>query len=105
MCLVLLVYRSTELTHRDNSHLLMAEVDKLLADRAPALRVGVAEPEGAGRGLFAARAISAGEEVLRDWAVVAGPLPGGGDTVCSVCLAGEEVRPCPVCGLPVCKVR
>ena len=83
----------------------MAEIDKLLADRAPALRVGVAEPEGAGRGLFAARAIAAGEEVLRDWAVVAGPLPEGGDTVCSVCLAGEEVRPCPVCGLPVCKVK
>ena len=59
---------------------------------------------GAGRGLFAARDIKAGEVVLRDWPVVEGPLPDGGDEVCVVCLGGDEVKPCPICTLPVCKV-
>ena len=65
----------------------------------------VATVEGAGRGLIASRDIAAGEVVLRDWPVVEGPLPDGGDTVCVVCLGGEEVLPCSVCSLPVCKSR
>ena len=64
----------------------------------------VASVEGAGRGLFAARDISAGEVVLKDWPLVEGPLPDGGDQVCVVCLGGDEVKKCPICTLPVCKV-
>ena len=61
--------------------------------------------EGAGRGLFASRDIKAGEEVLRDWPVVEGPLPDGGDSVCVMCLAGSEVTTCSLCSLPVCRAR
>ena len=39
---------------------------------------------------------SAGEVVLKDWPVVEGPLPDGGDDVCVVCLGGDEVKPCQV---------
>ena len=39
---------------------------------------------------------SAGEIVLKDWPVVEGPLPDGGDDVCVVCLGGDEVKPCQV---------
>ena len=66
-------------------------------------RVGMVE--GAGRGLFASRNISAGEVVLKDWPVVEGPLPDAGDHVCVVCLGGEEVVQCSLCTLPVCKGR
>ena len=65
----------------------------------------VGQVEGAGRGLFASRDIRAGEEVLRDWPVVEGPLPDGGDGVCVVCLAGEDVAICSLCSLPVCRTR
>ena len=65
----------------------------------------VGQVEGAGRGLFASRDIRAGEEVLRDWPVVEGPLPDGGDGVCVVCLGGEDVAICRLCSLPVCKTR
>ena len=61
--------------------------------------------EGAGRGLFASRDIKAGEEVLRDWPVVEGPLPDGGDSVCVMCLAVSEVTACSLCSLPVCRAR
>merc|ERR1719336_3038955 len=61
--------------------------------------------EGAGRGLFASRDIKAGEVVLKDWPVVEGPLPDSGDSVCVMCLAGEDVITCPLCSLPVCRSR
>jgi len=61
--------------------------------------------EGAGRGLFASRDIKAGEVVLQDWPVVEGPLPDGGDSVCVMCLGGEDVTRCPLCSLPVCRSR
>ena len=69
----------------------------------------VGRVEGAGRGLFASRDIRAGEEVLRDWPVVEGPLPlpdpDSGPGVCVVCLAGEETTACSTCSLPVCRTR
>ena len=64
----------------------------------------VTKVEGAGRGLVAARDITAGEVVLKDWPLVEGPLPDGGDEVCVVCLGRDEVKKCPICSLPVCKV-
>ena len=66
-------------------------------------RVGLVE--GAGRGLFANRDISAGEVVLKDWPVVEGPLPDGGDSMCIVCLGDEDVERCSRCTLPLCKIR
>jgi len=59
--------------------------------------------EGAGRGLFASRDIKAGEEVLRDWPVVEGPLPDGGDSVCVMCLKVSEVTACSLCSRRVCE--
>ena len=65
----------------------------------------VATVEGAGRGLFASRNISAGEVVLKDWPVVEGPLPDGGDGVCVVCLEDGDVARCSLCTLPLCRSR
>ena len=65
----------------------------------------VGNVEGAGRGLFASRNITAGEVVLKDWAVVEGPLPDGGDGVCIVCLGDDDVARCSKCTLPLCKSR
>jgi len=67
----------------------------------------VAQVEGAGRGLLASRNIQAGEVVLRDWALVEGPLEAPGAPACTVCLqAGEgEVAECKECRLPLCKSR
>merc|ERR1719397_359156 len=64
--------------------------------------VGSAGP--AGRGLFTTRLVEAGEVVVRDFAVVAGPLPDA--EVCASCLAGEDVAQCGSgCGLLVCTQR
>ena len=68
----------------------------------------VGHVEGAGRGLMAARNIQAGEVVLRDWALVEGPLLSSSSPVCAVCFQeGEEgeVGDCKDCGLPICKSR
>lgn len=60
--------------------------------------------EGAGRGLFAARNIQAGEVVVQDYPVVEGPLPAAGD-VCVVCLADQDSTSCSGCQLPHCRTR
>jgi len=65
----------------------------------------VGQVEGAGRGLFASRNILAGEVVLKDWPVVEGPLPDGGEGICVICLDDEDVSRCIRCTLPLCKSR
>jgi len=64
----------------------------------------VKEVEGAGRGLFAAIDIQAGEVVVADWPVVEGPLPTTGG-VCLVCFSDQGCMQCKQCSLKVCRSR